>query len=81
MDVAERDLIKETDMRRYVLVSGIFLALLTCVQLLRLLMQWPIRVANVDVPLWPSVVAVLIVGSLSIWAFRVASRPDSRAAV
>ena len=68
-------------MRRYVLVSGFFLALLTCVQLLRLLMQWPIRVGTVDVPLWPSALAALIAGSLATWAFRVASRPDSVAAV
>jgi MFS superfamily sulfate permease-like transporter len=68
-------------MRRYALVSGIFLALLACVQLLRLLMRWPIRVGNVDVPLWPSVIAALIVGSLAAWAFRVASRSDAGAQV
>lgn len=68
-------------MRRYVQVSGLFLALLTCVQVLRLVMRWPIRVATVDVPMWPSVIAAMIVGSLAIWAFRVASRPDSRPAV
>lgn len=64
-------------MRRYVIVSGWFLALLTCVQLLRIVMQWPVRVATIDVPLWPSGIAALIVGSLSIWAFRVARRSDS----
>ena len=64
-------------MRRYVIVSGWFLALLTCVQLLRIVMQWPVRVATIDVPLWPSAIAALIVGSLSIWAFRVARRSGS----
>jgi hypothetical protein len=67
-------------MRTYVRVSGFFLALLAGVQLVRLVMRWPIRVATVDVPLWPSAIAALLVGSLAIWAFRVASRPDSRAA-
>ena len=68
-------------MRTYVRVSGLFLALLACVQLVRLVMRWPVRVATVDVPMWPSAIAALLVGSLAIWAFRVASRPDSRAGV
>lgn len=64
-------------MRRYTLVSGLFLALLASVQLLRVVMRWPVRVAGFDVPLWPSVLAALIVGTLAIWAFRVRARPDS----
>ena len=65
-------------MRRYVVVSGAFLALFTCVQILRVIMQWPVRVASIDVLVWASGIAALIVGSLSIWAFRVAGRSDSR---
>ena len=57
-------------MRRYTLVSGLFLTLLTCVQLLRLLLRWPVRVAGIDVPLWVSAIAAAIVGSLAVWAFR-----------
>lgn len=60
-------------MRRYALVSGFFLTLLACVQLLRLVRGWPITVAGVDIPMWASVVAVLVAGSLAVWAFRVAS--------
>jgi hypothetical protein len=59
--------------RRYALVSGLFFALLTCLQLLRLFLAWPVRVASVDVPVWLSAVAALVVGSLAVWAFRVAS--------
>lgn len=68
-------------MRRYVLVSGIFFALFTCVQLLRLLLRWPVQVASVDIPLWFSGVAVIIVGSLTIWAFRTAARSDVNAGI
>ena len=57
-------------MRRYTLVSGLFLTLLTCVQVVRLLLRWPVRVAGIDVPLWVSGIAAVIVGSLAIWAFR-----------
>ena len=63
-------------MRRYSLVSGLFLSLLTCVQLLRVILRWPVRVANVDVPVWVSVLAAVIVGSLAIWAFRARAHPD-----
>jgi len=63
-------------MRRYVLASGVFLGLLTCAQVLRLVMGWPVRVASVDVPVWVSGIAALIVGSLAVWAFRVAGRPS-----
>ena len=44
---------------RYTMVSGVFFALLTCVQLLRVVMGWPVRVASVDVPVWASVVAAV----------------------
>lgn len=63
-------------MRRYTLVSGLFLALLTCAQLLRVALRWPVRVASADVPLWTSVVAAILAGSLAIWAFRVYARDD-----
>ena len=61
-------------MRRYTLVSGLFLTLLTCVQLLRILLRWPVRVADIDVPLWVSGVAAAIAGSLAVWAFRARAR-------
>ena len=68
-------------MRRYALVSGTFFALLTCVQVLRLLRHWPVSVANVDVPAWVSGIAALVAGSLTYWAFRTAAHPDARPAV
>ena len=68
-------------MHRYALVSGVFLALLTVVQVMRLVLQWPVRVSTFDVPMWLSGVAVLIVGSLAVWAFRVAARKNSGPAV
>ena len=58
-------------MSRYALVSGLFLTLLACVQLLRVVMGWPVRVASFDVPIWFSVIATVVAGALAIWAFRV----------
>ena len=63
-------------MRRYTLVSGVFLSLLTVAQLLRVVMRWPVHVASFEVPIWFSVVAAVIVGSLAIWAFRARGQAD-----
>ena len=68
-------------MRRYVLVSGLFLVFLTCIQLLRLILGWRVTVAGAEIPLWASAVAAFIAGSLAIWAFRVRARESSSAAV
>ena len=68
-------------MRRYVLVSGLFLILLASVQILRLILRWPVMVAGVEIPLWASAIAALIAGSLAIWAFRVRARERSSPAV
>ena len=68
-------------MRRYTLVSGLFLALLTCAQLLRVVMQWPVRVADLDVPVWVSVIAAVVVGTLAVWAFRARAHQDRAPAV
>jgi ribose/xylose/arabinose/galactoside ABC-type transport system permease subunit len=67
--------------RRYTLVSGLFLSLLACVQLLRVVMRWPVQVAGLNVPVWVSVLAALVVGALAIWAFRARAHPDRAAAV
>jgi len=64
-------------MRRYALVSGVFLALLTCVQLVRLGFRAPVTVAGAEIPLWASAIAALIAGTLAVWAFRVSARRDS----
>ena len=63
-------------MRRYALISGLFFTLLACVQLLRLILRWPVRVASVDVPLWVSGIAVVVAGSLAVWAFRARASSD-----
>ena len=65
-------------MRRYALASGLFLALLALVQLLRLVLRWPVRVAGFTVPLWPSAVALLIAGGLAVWGFRCAQAVPER---
>ena len=57
-------------MHRYEQISGVFFTILALVQLTRVVLRWPVQVSTVTVPLWPSVVAFLIAGSLAIWAFK-----------
>jgi hypothetical protein len=57
-------------MRRYELVSGIFLSIIALAQLTRTLLGWPVQVDGYNVPVWMSGVAFLIAGGLAVWAFR-----------
>ena len=57
-------------MRRYEQVSGTLFALIALAQLTRSLLGWSAQVGSVSIPIWLSVIAFLITGSLAIWAFR-----------
>ncbi|HXM37729.1 MAG TPA: hypothetical protein VN908_03600 [Gemmatimonadales bacterium] len=59
-------------MRRYEQVSGAFFSVVAAVQLMRVILGWPVQVAGVAVPLWASVLAFLITTAFAIWAFRTA---------
>ncbi len=68
-------------MRRYVLVSGLFLGLLAVVQVVRLVLGWSVTVDGTSIPLWASGIAAIIAGGLAIWAFQVNARTASTTAV
>jgi len=57
-------------MRRYELVSGVVFALIALAQLTRSLMGLPAQVGSIVIPVWFSVIAFLVTGSLAIWALR-----------
>ena len=57
-------------MRRYQQVSGTLFALIALAQLLRSILGLPAQVGNFAIPVWFSIVAFLVTGSLAIWAFR-----------
>lgn len=54
----------------YIVVSGAFFGVLATIQGVRALNQWPVQVAGYDVPVWVSWIAVVVAGSLCVWAFR-----------
>jgi hypothetical protein len=57
-------------MRAYLQVSATLFGLLALGHLLRLLRGWPAEIAGRMVPVWMSVVALIVAGGLSIWALR-----------
>jgi hypothetical protein len=58
-------------------VAGTVFGLMSLAQLGRLLIRPEIRVAGHELPLWPSVVALVLLGCLSLWMWKLASRPTS----
>jgi hypothetical protein len=59
-------------MRRYVQVSGAFFGVLAAVQLTRTVLGWPVRVADVTIPVWASGCAFVIAAAFASWAFGTA---------
>ena len=55
---------------KYVVVSGVLLGVIAVLQAVRALYQWPVHVGGVDIPVWVSWVALVVTGSLCVWAFR-----------
>ena len=59
-------------MRSYLRVSGTLFGLVAFGHLLRLLYRAPAEVAQWAVPLWVSVIGVVLPAALALWAFRLA---------
>jgi hypothetical protein len=58
-------------------VASIIFGLMSLAQLLRLVIQPKGLVAGHRMPLWPSVLALVVLGGLSIWLWKV-SRTGTR---
>ena len=52
------------------LVTVIFLGLLAFVHLLRLVFGWSVTVQGIDIPSWPSLVAIVITTGLAYFLWR-----------
>ena len=57
-------------MRSYLRVSTVVFAVLTAAQLIRLVLGWTVVVAGLNIPVWISGIAALIVGSMAAWGAR-----------
>ena len=56
-------------------VASIIFGLMSLAQLVRLVIRPEIRVAGHQMPLWPSALALVILGGLSIWMWKLARTP------
>jgi hypothetical protein len=57
------------------LVASIVFGLMAIAQLARLVIRPEVIVAGYSMPLWPSVVAFIFLGSLSLWMWILARTP------
>lgn len=55
---------------KYAVVSGVLFGVIAVLQAVRALNQWPVVIGAHDVPVWVSWVAMVVAGSLCLWAFR-----------
>lgn len=61
-------------MTRYLAVSGSVFGLIALLHVLRLARGWQVTVADVSVPIWVSIIAILMFGCLALWAVRLSTR-------
>jgi hypothetical protein len=55
--------------RRYVVVSGVIFGFMALAQLLRAVMHVTVQIGSVEIPVWASWVAFVLLGSVCSWAF------------
>ena len=63
-------------MRFYLRVSGTLFGLIALGHLLRLLYRVPAELGQWVVPLWASVVGLVVPAALALWAFRLARQVE-----
>ena len=54
---------------RYAVVSGVIFGFVALTQVLRAVMQAPVQIGSVEIPVWASWVAAAVAGSMCSWAF------------
>jgi len=56
--------------KKYNVVSGAVFGVVAVAQAVRAIRQWPVHIGTFEVPVWFSWIAVVVAGSLCVWAFR-----------
>ena len=56
-------------------VASVVFGLMAIAQLGRLLIRPEVLVAGYSMPLWPSVLALILLGGLSVWMWQLARTP------
>jgi hypothetical protein len=69
-----QDTIKVKNQRFGLRVAGLLFALFSIAHLLRLFLHLDVQIAGRAIAMWPSWVAALVAGALSIWLFSLSNR-------
>lgn len=56
-------------------VAGSIFGLMSLAQLIRLVIRPEVLVSGHHMPLWPSVIAFVVLGALCVWLWRLAALP------
>jgi hypothetical protein len=59
-------------MRSYLVVSAVLFGAVALLHLLRLIYGWPAVIGTTAMPLWVSVVGLVVAGALCVWGFVLA---------
>lgn len=59
-------------MRTYLVVSGALFGIVALAHLLRLIYGWAVQFRAEIVPMWISVIGLVVAGALCVWAFALA---------
>jgi hypothetical protein len=51
-------------------VASILFLLMAAAQFVRFILDIPVTAAGLEIPVWPSVVAAVILAALAVWLFR-----------
>ena len=65
--------------KAYCIVTGALFAIVALAHLARLAFGWSIYVETEVVPMWVSVLGIVIPGGLAVWAFRLSTWPGGDA--
>jgi hypothetical protein len=57
-------------MKPFTAIAAVLLALIAMLQLLRLILAWPVSVNGVLIPVWVSAIAFLVTAGLSVMLWR-----------
>lgn len=57
-------------MYQYSIVSGMVFGLIALLQLIRAISQWPVQIAEYNIPVFASWIIGIVAGGLCVWAFR-----------
>jgi hypothetical protein len=60
-------------MKPFTVITVVLLSLIAFAHLLRVLLGWSLVAENVAIPMWPSVLAFLLLGGLAVMLWREAS--------